>query len=125
MKIKKLTPMLWTEQLQETIDFYTQTLPFICRDRNDEWGWAALHLCEVDIMLAKPNAQIPFDKPVFTGSFYFEVENVAEWWAQLKDQAQVCYPIETFDWGMREFAIFDNNGYILQFGEEVAEGQTH
>lgn len=31
----------------------------------------------------------------------------------------VVYPIETFAYGMREFAIRDNNGYILQFGREV------
>jgi len=24
------------------------------------------------------------------------------------------------DWGMREFAIYDNNGYMLQFGQEIA-----
>jgi hypothetical protein len=28
--------------------------------------------------------------------------------------------IETIDYGMREFAIHDNNGYVLQFGQPVA-----
>jgi len=32
---------------------------------------------------------------------------------------RICYPIETFEYGMREFAIYDNNGYLLQFGEAV------
>lgn len=35
--------------------------------------------------------------------------------------ARVCYPIEDFHYGMREFAIFDNNGYLLQFGQPVAQ----
>jgi hypothetical protein len=39
--------------------------------------------------------------------------------AELKDKTKVCYPIETFGYGMREFAIFDNNGYLLQFGQPV------
>lgn len=30
------------------------------------------------------------------------------------------YPIENFNYGMREFVIYDNNGYVLQFGEAVA-----
>ncbi|NHQ72651.1 bleomycin resistance family protein, partial [Elizabethkingia miricola] len=30
-----------------------------------------------------------------------------------------CYNIEDFPWQMREFAIYDNNGYILQFGQDV------
>ena len=40
-------------------------------------------------------------------------------WEQVKDAARVCYPIEDFDYGMREFAVFDNNGYLLQFGQEI------
>lgn len=39
------------------------------------------------------------------------------WW-KLKDKARVCYGIEIFEYGMREFAIYDNNGYLLQFGQE-------
>jgi hypothetical protein len=33
----------------------------------------------------------------------------------------VCYPIEDFDYGMRSFAIYDANGYLLQFGHETPE----
>ena len=40
-------------------------------------------------------------------------------WAKLKDITKVCYGIETFDFGMREFAIYNNNGYMLQFGQEI------
>jgi hypothetical protein len=34
-------------------------------------------------------------------------------------KAGACYPIEDFEYGRREFAIFDNNGYLLQFGQEI------
>jgi hypothetical protein len=33
--------------------------------------------------------------------------------------ARICYLIETFEYGTREFAIYDNNGYVLQFGQEL------
>ena len=66
-----------------------------------------------------PNAHEPFDKIQFTGSLYFRPEDVDELWKQIKEQATVVYPIEDFDYGMREFAIRDNNGYILQFGQAV------
>jgi hypothetical protein len=33
----------------------------------------------------------------------------------------VCYGIEDFFYGMREFAIYDNNGYLLQFGQPISE----
>lgn len=119
MKLNKLTPLLWTNKLQETIDFYTKTLNFICTDRNDEWGWAAMHNDKVEIMIAKPNEHTFFEKSAFTGSFYFNVDQADELWLALKDKVEIVYPIETFDWGMREFAIYDNNGYILQFGQNI------
>ena len=37
-----------------------------------------------------------------------------------QDQCEVVYPIEDFDYGMREFAIRDNSGYLLQFGQPIA-----
>ena len=43
-------------------------------------------------------------------------------WEQLQATATICYPLEDFAYGMREFAIYDNNGYVLQFGEVIAEG---
>jgi hypothetical protein len=56
------------------------------------------------------------------GSLYFRVREVDGLWLQLKDRARICYPIETFEYGMREFAIYDNNGYLFQFGEAVTDG---
>jgi hypothetical protein len=37
----------------------------------------------------------------------------------LKDQCKVEYPLEDFEYGVREFAIRDNSGYLLQFGKEI------
>jgi catechol 2,3-dioxygenase-like lactoylglutathione lyase family enzyme len=68
--------MIWSEHLQETIDFYTQLLGFTCGEVNEEWGWTALHKDNVEIMVARPNAHIPFEKPVFTGSFYIRTDDV-------------------------------------------------
>lgn len=119
MKLTELRPILRTNEFDGTIDFYTKKLGFICGERNDDWGWAVMCLDEVEIMIVKPNTHTPFEKPVFTGSFYIRTNDVEGWWKKLKDKTTVCYPIETFEWGMREFAIYDNNGYQLQFGQEI------
>lgn len=119
MKITELRPMLWTEDIAGTIDFYTKTLGFTCDEYNADWGWASLSINNVGIMLARPNAHTPYEKIGFTGSFYFNTEDVDTLWNQLKDKANICYGIENFDHGMREFAIYDNNGYLLQFGQEM------
>ncbi|SDR01400.1 Uncharacterized conserved protein PhnB, glyoxalase superfamily [Chryseobacterium soldanellicola] len=116
-----LRPVLWTQNLDETIGFYTHILGFTLLGRNDNWQWASLKKDDIQIMLSKPNKHEKFEGISFTGSFYFNVEKVDELWENLKTKAKICYEIETFEWEMREFAIYDNNGYILQFGEPVNE----
>ncbi|WBV61215.1 VOC family protein [Chryseobacterium camelliae] len=120
-KYKALRPILWIENLDDTIGFYTQILGFTLQERNDDWQWASLEKNGVGIMLTKPNKQETFNGIVFTGSFYFTVDEVDELWEDLKTKTKICYEIETFDWEMREFAIYDNNGYILQFGQHIDE----
>ena len=72
-------------------------------------------------MFSAPNEHEGDVRPALTGSLYFRVRDVDSLWSRLKDGARVCYPIENFAYGMREFAIYDNNGYLLQFGEAVAD----
>lgn len=123
MKFKRLTPLLWTENLQETLTFYTEILGFVCGEYNEEWQWAALHQNNVELMISKPNEHSPFEKIGFTGSFYFEVDDVDFLWEKLKNQVEIVYELETFDWGMKEFAIKDTNGYILQFGQNISDDE--
>jgi len=68
-------------------------------------------------MLASPNEHVGDVKPSFTGSLYFRVGDVEALWERLRELVRVCYPLESFHYGMREFAIYDNNGYVLQFGQ--------
>lgn len=49
MRITELKPMLWTEDLQETIDFYVETLDFTCDEKGDDLGWASLSKDDVAI----------------------------------------------------------------------------
>jgi uncharacterized glyoxalase superfamily protein PhnB len=119
MKLTNLRPVLYVTNMDETIGFYRDLLGFECASRMK--GWAALRNGEVEITVSLPNAHVPFDQPVFTGSFYFHPEDVDSLWEQLKDKAPVVYPIENFFYGMREFAVRDNNGYCLQFGNEIKD----
>ncbi|WP_333661449.1 VOC family protein [Chishuiella changwenlii] len=118
MAFKSLRPIIWTKDLQKTTKFY-KSLGFKIEDQNEDWIWACLKKDDAEIMLAFPNDDANFKQAAFTGSFYFVVDNVDELWNSVKDTCEVVYEIETFEWDMREFAIYDNNGYVLQFGEEV------
>ena len=70
-------------------------------------------------MLARPNAHTPFEQSIFTGSFYFNTVDVDALWDELKVNAKVCYEINNFEYGMRQFTIYHNNGYLLQFGQVI------
>jgi uncharacterized glyoxalase superfamily protein PhnB len=111
--------MLTVTDMDETIHFYHDVLGFQCGKRIE--GWATLHNQSVEIMIALPNAHLAFERPQFTGSFYMKLDDVDALWQQVRDKTVVVYPIENFHYGMREFAIRDNNGYMLQFGTEIED----
>ena len=123
MKLEGLTPMLRTKRLPEAIAFYESVLGFACREYDEEWGWASLGRDGVALMLASPNVHEPFDEPAFTGSLYFRTDDVDGFWERVKDRARVCYPIENFEYGLREFGIYDRDGYLLQFGSPIEKGE--
>ncbi|MES1217246.1 MAG: VOC family protein [Bacteroidota bacterium] len=119
MKIKQLTPMLQVDDLIATLDFYENVLGFTRDAYEPGWGWASLRKDEVAIMLALPNQHLPYHSSLLTGSLYLRTDDVNEWWNKLKDKVEILYPVEDFEYGMREFAIKDCNGYTLQFGQSI------
>lgn len=119
MTFKTLTPILYTSDLPATIGFYTNFLGFTIHAGDADTGWASLRRDQVEIMLSLPNAHIPFDKAIFTGSFYINTDQVDELWDSLKERTRIVYDLQDFDYGMREFAIYDNNGYVIQFGQPL------
>ena len=61
------------------------------------------------------------DKPQFTGTLYFNMEGVREFFEQIKSQVEIVWPLETMDYGQTEFGIRDRDGYTLAFAEAVNE----
>ncbi len=122
MKLTSIVPMPATTDIPATVRFYRERLGFECKAQMD--GWACLERDGVELMLSAPNAHSPFEKPLLTGSLYFRlntINDVDELWAKVRGETTAVYPVEDFEYGMREFAIRDNNGYILQFGAEIGE----
>jgi len=119
-KFTGLTPMLETHDIEATIKFYTEVLGFTLQNYEPDWGWASFQCDAVNIMFSVPNQHRNLPQPVMSGSLYINPDNVDLVWDALKERCHICYPIENFDYGMREFAIYDNNGYLLQFGQMIA-----
>ena len=118
MAFNSLIPTLEVESMDKTIAFYESFLDFKCISR-DANNWAFLKKDDVEIMLSSRFYEDKFPNPFFTGGLYIYVDDIDVIWQILKDRVDICYPIENFEYGMREFAIFDNNGYRLQFGQEL------
>ena len=119
MKIQALTPMLRTWDIEASVAFYTAILGFECDGQTR--NWASLRRDRAELMLSSPNDHEGDSAPAFTGSLYFRVDEVDDYWSMVKDRVKLCYPIETFDYGMREFGVYDNNGYLLQFGQPTSD----
>ncbi len=111
--------MLESHDMQATLTFYTQVLNFTCNAQFDDLSWLSLSKDDIEIMFSAPNPHRNIPKSIMSGSLYIKTNEVATLWESLKDQCEICYPLEDFDYGMREFAIYDNNGYLLQFGQEL------
>jgi uncharacterized glyoxalase superfamily protein PhnB len=121
MTFRDLTISLETNDLNSTIAFYKDKLGFTLRGSypDENPSWAGMDNGTIVIMFSERNAHSHQMETAFTGSLYFYSENIDEVWEALKDVTTVEYPIENFDYGMREFAVYDPNGYLLRFGQEV------
>ena len=121
MSLINLRPMLWTEDLTASVDFYTSMLGFTADEVKKDLGRASMSKDSVALMLSRPDEHTLYDNKGFTGTFYFNTGDVDRLWEELKDKARVCYGIKDLFYGMRKFAIYDNNGYLPQFGQEIAK----
>jgi hypothetical protein len=74
MKLENIRPMLAVTDLDATILFYRKLLGFECVSRLE--SWAALRKDNVELMISLPNAHEPFEKPMLTGSLYFNTADV-------------------------------------------------
>lgn len=131
MKLSSLTPMLETNDVGQTIRFYENVLGFSCSGKFPDDGqptWASLCRDGIEIMFSARNEHraetAAFAQPMLTGSLYLKTDDVDALWEQIKDKVTIEYPIESFAYGMREFAMRDCNGYLLQFGQELSETEV-
>jgi hypothetical protein len=59
------------------------------------------------------------NQPQFTGTLYFHLEGVQEFYNRVKDQVQIVWPLEIMEYGQQEFGIRDCDGYLLAFAGDI------
>jgi len=120
MTLLAAMPMLRTPDLASSIRFYTDVLGFECTRFEREWGWASLQRDKLTLKLSSPTLPDTLRLPVTPLVIHFAVDDVNAFWEALEGRAPICYPLFEFETGAREFAIYDNNGHVLQFSQEDA-----
>ena len=118
MNLTALRPMMVVNDVKTTIDYYVNQLQFTRVAYFEDGSWGQVQKDGIYIMFTIPNEHDP-QQPHFAGSFYFNTNDVEAWWLHLKDHSEIIYPICDFEYGMREFAVKDCNGYTLQFGQHL------
>ena len=117
---KRIVPVLKVSDMQKSVDFYTGVLGFSVawRAANDGGGENCRLQAAATALLLSTGTQLG-DKPQFTGTLYFHMSGVLEFFERVKDRAEVVWPLEAMDYGQREFGIRDGDGYTLAFAESL------
>lgn len=118
MRLRSLTPMLQSSDLQRTIDWYGSVLGFRCLRREE--GWCRLERDGVTLMFMR-NAHL--GAPHATAVQYIYVTDLNSLWNAIRDRVAAEWGPEKMSYGMMEFAIKDPDGYLLSFGEKLDKEQ--
>ena len=118
--------MLQARDLDETVGFYTGMLGFTLEG---SWGpdpkgpptWVSLDYGAGGLMFTHGGDEDP-NGPALTGSLYFYPENVDRFYEALVERGMstITAPVDR-EYGMRDFALEDPNGYLLEFGQPLDE----
>ncbi len=138
MKVNKLTPNFEVKNIRETVEFYQSILGFsltmVVPEAQDgieqtftngkEYVYAMVRKDNVEMMFQRTDSfkkDVSFAKDLSLGasvSFYMEVNGIDVFHSQIKDKNIKPTELKIASYGMREFYITDNNGYILGFAEK-------
>ncbi len=136
--MKKLNPNLMVKDVKATVEFYQENLGFDLAMAVPETKDGILTEIPEDkkviyAMVKNGSVEIMFqaeeslkeDIVVFADSkigasvsFYIEVENLEDFFNSIKEKVEIVKELSTTWYGMNEFYIRDNNGYILGFAEQ-------
>jgi uncharacterized glyoxalase superfamily protein PhnB len=119
IKFWKITPHLPVKGLKETISFYKEKLGF-----SEEWYYGdpptdgGCRRDELRMLFWERGKE--FKQPIDLSLILF-VTNVDAVYEEVKRNGlSICKDIQTYDYGIREFAVLDCNGYMLRFSESVS-----
>ena len=136
---KKMTPNMMVEDMNRTLDFYSNILGFdfvigVPEDSQDivterqntqPLQFVIMKSGNIELMF-QTRKTLTGEIPQFEGTniggsstLYIEVEDIKKLYAELKDKVAVVKEMETKFYGKQEFYIRDCNGYIIGFAGDI------
>jgi catechol 2,3-dioxygenase-like lactoylglutathione lyase family enzyme len=121
--LKRIVPVLKVADMDRSVDFYSGVLGFtVCWRAADDGGGENCMLQAGEISLLLSTGTHLGGTPQLTGTLYFHMTGVREFFEGIKEKVDIVWPLETMDYGQTEFGIHDCDGYTLAFAEAVADG---
>lgn len=122
-EFKSIVPVLRVADLRRAVEFYTTVLGFgvAWRAGNDGGGENAMLGAGATSLLLSTGPHLG-NKPHFTGTLYFNMDGADEFFDRIKGKVEIVWPLETMEYGQREFGVRDPDGYTLAFAE-AQEGE--
>lgn len=123
--MESLSPNIFVSNMPETIAFYkmlgfnvTMSVP----ENGDDLVWAMMVNGSVTIMFQTYESlgeTLPEIQRKDGGSLllYINLKNIREFFESIKDKVNVLAGLDVTFYGATEFAILDNNNYVLTFAE--------
>lgn len=120
-----LTPNLMVNHVEDTIKFYQEQLGFACAMTVPEtapFDWALITKDNIRIMLQTIESlrgeypQLP-ERINSSLTLYMDITDIENYFAEIQHKVQVIKPLNTTFYGKKEFAIMDNNGYLVVFSQ--------
>lgn len=88
-----------------------------CHPDKDAATWIEVERDGVTLQFhSEPPCGTPFE-PVYTGTFYFFPQSVAALAEEFRGKVEFAWCPEVMEYGLREFAVKDPNGYYPAFAE--------
>lgn len=126
--LNSLTPNLMVNDVEETIEYYTDILGFTLLKTVPEKGnpdWAMVKRNDVILMFQSAKSlkdelpKLKSQKPGGGLTFYIKVDRITELHEELvENDVEIIADLESTFYDTIEFSIIDNNGYVLTFSEE-------
>lgn len=126
--MKSLSPNLMVNNVNETVDFYVNVLGFskiVTVPDSGKLDWAMVQNGSVTFMfqeIENIKSEYPQLKNFEQGgglTFYINIINVQELFDNIKGKVKIAKEMHKTFYGATDFAIEDNNGYILTFSQSA------